>query len=254
MAALNWTCPHCDRPQTLTDKQRCLQNAELFPVEGKHGVPCYTISAVSCANPQCKELTVDVTLFRGGYATNSNAYIRGDKLSMERIRPRSKAKHWPEFVPLAIRQDYEEACLVVDLSPKAAATLCRRALQGMIRDFCGIARGTLDQEIKELRKLVDDGNAPKGVEPETIDAIDAVRAVGNIGAHMEKDVNIIVPVEANETKLLVELIELLITDWYVARNAREQRLANVKALAAEKKEQKKTSGAPAKATDAGEAK
>ncbi|MCP1830281.1 hypothetical protein ACVIHH_005106 [Bradyrhizobium sp. USDA 4518] len=35
-----------------------------------------------------------------------------------------------------------------------------------------------------------------------MDAIDAVRIVGNIGAHMEKDVNLIVDIEPGEAQML----------------------------------------------------
>ena len=105
----------------------------------------------------------------------------------------------------------------------------------MIRDFCGISKPRLIDEIKELKKLLDEGHAPKGVEAETIEAIDAVRDIGNIGAHMEKDINLIVDVDPGEAQALIELIEMLFTDWYVARFKREQRLASVKAIAAEKK-------------------
>lgn len=51
------------------------------------------------------------------------------------IRPQSLFKHFPEYIPQTIRQDYEEACAIITLSPKASATLSRRCLQGMIRDF-----------------------------------------------------------------------------------------------------------------------
>jgi hypothetical protein len=65
-------------------------------------------------------------------------------------------------------------------------------------------------------------------------AIDAVRKVGNIGAHMEKDINVIVDVEPNEAQLLIGLIESLVKDWYVAKHDREERLKEIAALAAKK--------------------
>jgi len=88
-----------------------------------------------------------------------------------------------------------------------------------------------------LRKRVDDGSAPKGVEHETIDAIDAVRSVGNIGAHMEKDINLIVDVDPGEAQALIELVEMLFEDWYVARHNRAERLARIQSIADEKKKQ-----------------
>lgn len=101
----------------------------------------------------------------------------------------------------------------------------------MIRDFCDISKSTLNAEILELRRLIDSGEQPRGVTHESMDAIDAVRNVGNIGAHMERDIDVIVPVDPDEAQLLIELIELLLEEWYVARHKREQRLSAVRQLA-----------------------
>ena len=61
----------------------------------------------------------------------------------------------------------------------------------------------------------------------TWEAIDSVRKIGNIGAHMEQDINVIVDVEPNEAQKLIELIELLIKDWYMTRHEREERLRSI---------------------------
>jgi hypothetical protein len=105
----------------------------------------------------------------------------------------------------------------------------------MIRDFCNIKKDRLIDEIKALRKAVDDGTAPRSVTPDSVDAIDNVRGVGNIGAHMEKEIDLIVPVDPGEAQILIELIESLFDEWYVAHERRKQRFGSVKALAAEKK-------------------
>jgi len=105
----------------------------------------------------------------------------------------------------------------------------------MIRDFCGISKPRLLDEINELKKQAEAGTAPKGVEYETMEAIDAVRQVGNIGAHMEADIGVIVDVDENEAQVLIELIEMLFKDWYVAREGRQKRLAAVVSLGAQKK-------------------
>ncbi len=104
----------------------------------------------------------------------------------------------------------------------------------MIRDFCGIIRNRLVDEINELRMAVDNGNAPQGVQPDTIDAIDHVRSIGNIGAHMEKDINIIVDVEPEEAQALIGLLELLFEEWYIARQLRADRLAKIGVVASNK--------------------
>jgi Domain of unknown function (DUF4145) len=88
----------------------------------------------------------------------------------------------------------------------------------MIRDFWGIQKNRLIDEINELKGRID---------PLTWEAIDAVRKVGNIGAHMEKDINVIVDVDPDEAARLIGLVELLIRDWYVIREERKKRLAEI---------------------------
>lgn len=142
------------------------------------------------------------------------------------LLPESEAKVLPDYIPDPIKEDYYEACRIRDLSPKAAATLARRALQGMIRDFWKISKSRLKDEVDALEEKVD---------PDTWSSIDAVRSVGNIGAHMEKDINVIIDVEPEEAQLLIGLIEQLVDDWYVDRESRRTRSEALKALADAKK-------------------
>jgi hypothetical protein len=144
--------------------------------------------------------------------------------------PPSSAKPFPDYIPKAILADYEEACLIRDLSPKASATLARHCLQGIIRDFWEVKPGRLYDEIDAIKDKVD---------PLTWNAIDAVRKVGNIGAHMEKDINLIVDVEPNEAELLINLIETLLKDWYIAREERRARLLAITGIAEDKEQKRK---------------
>lgn len=107
----------------------------------------------------------------------------------------------------------------------------------MIRDFCGIAGKRLIDEIKILRDQVSTGTAKAGVHPDTIEAIDHVRQIGNIGAHMEADVNTIIDVTEEEANKLLALVELLFKDWYVAQAARVRHLADLKQTADAKRAQ-----------------
>jgi hypothetical protein len=95
----------------------------------------------------------------------------------------------------------------------------------MIRDFWGITDKTLAREINALQGKID---------AMTWAAIDAIRSVGNIGAHMEKDINLVVEVEPEEAQQLIGLIEFLMRDWYVGRYEREEHMKNVIALGAAK--------------------
>lgn len=55
---------------------------------------------------------------------------------------------------------------------------------------------------------------------------------------MERDVNVVVDVDSDEAAKLLGLIELLVEDWYVARNRRRERLQSIVSLGAEKDLQK----------------
>lgn len=134
------------------------------------------------------------------------------------LQPKSSAKQFPDYIPDAIRQDYEEACAIANLSPKASATLSRRCLQGMIRDFWGISKPTLNKEIDELKDKI---------PADLWSSIDALRQLGNIGAHMEKDTNVIVDIDPNEANSLIQLIELLMKEWYINREERKKLFSNI---------------------------
>lgn len=173
-----------------------------------------------CPNPDCNKASLVVSLHKRGSDQFGRATAAGE-IKRWNLVPPSTAKSYPEYVPKAVRDDYEEACLIAELSPKAAATLARRSLQGILRDFWSVKPGRLVDEIEQIKDKVD---------PLTWDAIEAVRRVGNIGAHMERDINLIIEVEPEEARLLIELIETLVRDWYILREERKRRLEQIAAL------------------------
>lgn len=164
---------------------------------------------------------------------NKVSFVANGKELLENISiplyPNSLAKQFPDYIPQSIREDYQEAYSIINLSPKASATLARRCLQGMIRDFFGIVKPRLVDEITALQSLV---------PPTQWKAIDSLRSVGNIGAHMESDVNVIIDVDPDEAQKLLKLIELLVDKWYISRHDEEQLLYDITAIADDKKSQK----------------
>jgi hypothetical protein len=224
--SFEWTCPFCDRHSILSESNS-KQSDILFDIPSKSGKKFLRVYYNVCSNPECKRFTLSayITTATGLGST----YGIGAPEQSWSLVPPSAAKVFPDYIPRPIIEDYTEACLIKDLSPKASATLSRRCLQGMIRDFWGIKKDRLIDEIKELKDRVD---------PLTWKAIDAVRGVGNIGAHMEKDINLIIDVDPPEAAKLIGLIELLVNDWYIARHNREERLKEVVALGEAKKAEK----------------
>lgn len=238
--AFNWTCPYCNHAQTVVDSKKKHKIADIRIANQVEGPLACAIMAIGCANADCRRTTVRVGI---GICTSDNqdysARLQSeDYISMATLLPDGGRKVLPEYIPKPIREDYREACKIIDLSPKASATLIRRCLQGMIRDFAGIQRGTLNSEITALKQAVESGTADRSITCESVDAIDHIRTIGNIGAHMEKDINTIIDVDPNEAETLIEVAEMLFEEWYGDRHRRAERLARVKGIAESKKEQK----------------
>lgn len=243
----DWKCPHCQQHATITDAyyQDCLMELP----ENKNGQLSMFVRVIRCPNGKCKDIVIYSTIgkisktvgMHGAQRPVSsnedekialNVYKRTlvSQLNIQMgkevffhsklIYPdRNKGMIVPDYVPTEIKNTYEESCLIKDLSPKASATLSRRCLQGMIRDFWNISKGRLVDEINELKGKI---------EPSIWDAIENVRKIGNIGAHMEKDVNTIIDVDPEEAGYLIGLNELLIEEWYIAKHDREERIEKVK--------------------------
>lgn len=226
----SWQCPFCNKYTTVTD-QNISSNEFTFDDQNKFGKLRLKTESITCPNPDCREFTLEASLIERRLISDrhSRYHTDGDLLKIWKLRPQSSAKPMPEYIPQPIKEDYEEACLILNLSPKASATLARRCLQGMIRNFWEVKPQNLFQEIESIKDKV---------ESDTWEAIDVVRKVGNIGAHMEKDINQIIEVDENEAGLLIGLIEMLIEEWYVSRYERQQRLAQIKQLGQDKEIQK----------------
>ena len=68
----------------------------------------------------------------------------------------------------------------------------------MIRDFHGIIKKRLVDEINELQNIL---------PPDQWRVLDSIRRLGNIGAHPEKDINLISEVESGEVEKMIKVIE-----------------------------------------------
>lgn len=227
MENINFNCPYCSHHTTITEPNQCIELHHLNLHESALGGVGMLISAITCPNKDCNKLSLEVSLIGMEY----NGGWRSTKLIQRwQLLPNSEAKVLSDYIPKAIQEDYYEACSICVLSPKASATLARRCLQGMIRDFWGITKNRLKDEVEALKDKVD---------PLVWQGIDAVRSMGNIGAHMEKDINLIVGVDPNEAKLLIGLIETLIDDWYVSRKNKKDQLEKIKLMVTQKKKTKK---------------
>lgn len=214
-------CPSCQSKIPICQETEINWNVYFYNsnFNGKNCNPPQDLIIHITKCPECGQQIIRAKGYRG-------LFSKLDKL----IYPASDCIKFPNYVPLQIRQDYEEACAIVNDSPKAAATLARRCLQGMIRDFWGI----------KCNRLVDEINALKDKIPAAQwQAVDALRKLGNIGAHMENDVNLIVEIDEGEAEQLISFVELLIKQWYVDREAANSLYSRIDEMSRQKQQHRK---------------
>lgn len=225
--AFNWVCPHCETKTTINEGNFS-SGEDVLHITNSEGFRLLRNEWIVCPNSNCKKITLSLILYNSEYRLGN--WQKKEIVNQWRLLPNSYARHFPNYIPKPIINDYEEACAILETSPKASATLSRRCLQGIIRDFHGVSKNRLVDEINALKDIID---------PLVWQSIDAVRKVGNIGAHMEKDINLIIDVDPKEAFLLKELIELLFEEWYIHRHEREVKLKSIINISTIKEEEKK---------------
>lgn len=223
----NYVCSYCNSsfplvPSTCETKR---VDSSLCPEEEPNPhIRTYRSSGTFQASfllcPTCGELTIKASGI--GTQVKEKEWL---------LKPDSTAKQFPSYIPQGIVNDYEEACKIVNLSPKASATLSRRCLQGMIRDFWSIQnKQNLYEEIIAIQDEV---------SPEVSRVLKGLKDLGNIGAHMERDINLIIDIDPDEAEKLIKLIEYLMKEWYINRYESEQLFNDIIGIDESKKEQKR---------------
>jgi len=131
----------------------------------------------------------------------------------------------PYDLPSTIRNDYEEAALVLADSEKASAALSRRCLQTLLRETAKSKSRDLADQIDEVLPTL-----PGYLQRQ----LDAVRNIGNFGTHpiKSKSTGEIVDVEAGEAEWNLDVLDLLFDFYYEQpRIAQQKRDALDKKLA-----------------------
>ena len=218
--ANDFLCPYCNHAAALNDSTYLkVKSSFESPYHGYNPLKDSEVTLGIFKCPHCS-----------GYSINAQGTGPKVKTDVVHIKPISLAKQFPDYIPKAIRQDYEEAYAIVNLSPKASATLSRRCLQGMIRDFYKVKPSMLFKEIGQLEHKI---------PVMQWKVLDGIRKLGNIGAHMENDINVIVDIDPGEAEKLLKVIEKLLQDWYVENHETELLYSDIIAISDEKAKAKK---------------
>ena len=129
--------------------------------------------------------------------------------------PRQGMRLVPPEVPENISSEYNEAALVLQLSPKASAALSRRCLQAVLREQ-GYPQRDLAQQIDAVLPRLPGYIAPN---------VDAIRNIGNFAAHPTKSQasGEIVDVEPGEAEWNLDVLDELFDFFYVQPELAKQK-------------------------------
>jgi hypothetical protein len=166
----------------------------------------------------CPECRSPIIIQRFGKALEKPNMAKLHSVHDEIVFPVAKSIDIPSEVPENYRDDLYEAHQVLETSPKSSAALCRRILQKIFHDIFNIKRRDLSQEIDEF---INNAKAPTYL----VEAIDAIRQIGNFAAHPIKNTNTgaISDVELGEAEWLLEVIEALFDFTFVQPEKLKQR-------------------------------
>lgn len=230
--AFNWQCPFCGSHTTITETRE-IGALDLTP-HSKYGKRALVAVSTACPNSECRELSLHVAWGAPKVGEYRTIGVDTTKPHLtKQLLPEAAMIVLPEGVPGEIATTYRETVLVSPISGRASAAMARRCLQGIVRDFFDIPvnkRGNLGAELSFVKDRVD---------PDLWDAIQALRGIGDIGAHMDKNVDQIIDVSPDEARLLIELIETLFKDWYGARAKRQRNRAGLMSMLQDKRGQQR---------------
>lgn len=214
----DWQCQFCGL-KTVLPSGRVQETLASPPVACAQGPCTFRLVLMVCPNQECNAMSAVMEVYVYEDDGRGGRRIASGPSQTWKIIPTSNAKQFPDYVPEKITKEYNDASAVLEINPNAAATLARRCLQAIVRDFFAVKKNTLADELDAVKEKVD---------PETWGAIEVVRKTGNVGKNMEKGVNLVFDSDPGEPQLLIGLIEILIEECYVARQARKQRLEGIR--------------------------
>ena len=178
-------CPHCFHEvyqswnhlfKFHSDDGRLLPQSTYALEEGQNCV--FHVDWMNCPNAECRHLIIRGVAWAVRYGVpQQHPSATWFILPRKTTRPVDPVvlSERPEYA-----KDYREAAAILEDSPKMSATLSRRILAELLKDFGGYDQHRLSSRIEAFTK---DASNPKGLR----DNLDYLREIGDFGAHAQKD-------------------------------------------------------------------
>jgi len=176
----------------------------------------------------CTECNKYIVLVQHGteyeYDIQSGKGCLHDINFQEQVYPKfSYKKNLDDTIPQKYCELFRESEAVLDLSPRASATLSRYLLQMLLNEELKIKKKNLEDEINELETRTD--------IPSTLVAmLQVMRKISNFGAHPKKSTNSneIVDVESGEAEVMLDLINELFDYLFIKPQKQKKFLQSMK--------------------------
>lgn len=176
----------------------------------------YRVEWMRCANWQCKRLTIRIIREE----KHRNPLYVGS-LDIWRVLPQfAAARPVDALVEVAqpeMAQDYREASLILDLSPRMSSVLSRRILADLLEVYGKCSGYTIANQID---KFIEQPGHP----PTLIENLHYLREIADFSAHTKKDraTGDIIEVSPEEAKWTLEIVDRLF-DYLIVTPAHDKK-------------------------------
>ena len=220
MSSENIECPHCLVTINIRWKHTTLQpQFSGYESLGWH--------AVNTQCPSCHEQIIRIVKrvvdqrdearksmgYSPGGPTRTNVVVDRLVYPARRNRPAIDS----DSIPQTLKDDYLEACEVLEVSPKASAVLSRRVVQSILKEQGYEFRNLIDQ-IDRVQGETGEKALPTSIN----ETIHFVRRFGNFSAHaITNETTLqIIDIEEGEADWCLRIVEELFTHYYVEPDRR----------------------------------
>ena len=170
--------------------------------------------ALTCHCSACGGVIIDLCQYRHILGEKTEGHPDIEMLERFRVYPVvSGRKPVPKDVPHDIALDYDEACVVLQFSPKSSAALARRCLQAVLSQHGYNEKNLMSQ----ITSVLNEKDPSKALPLSLRETIDAIRNFGNFSAHPITDITTlqVIDVDPEEAEWCLNILEEIFEHFYV---------------------------------------
>lgn len=204
-------CPYCGSNFIIYEGKNFFSSRIPLDIEDKKSdILHVVIYHYICSNSECK---TPIIIF---------AVVDNQDRTLRRyVYPEFKHRDFEPSIPAPLARNFEEAMALAPVNPQTSAKLSHQCIQGMLRDFWGVPpAGTLHEELAQVRDRIDE---------DTLACLESIYCADSIGMRLEQGADTFV--DSGEAELMLRMVEMLGREWYLQRDQKRSRRAEIVALA-----------------------